>query len=82
MQKIYPLKKKLILFFGEEVYQNNKLNTKFLSKKVFENSFYLKYLTKLIHPLVFLDFKFFFLFSQWGHVPPLPPIKSTTIISI
>ncbi|AEU09242.1 dephospho-CoA kinase [Blattabacterium sp. (Cryptocercus punctulatus) str. Cpu] len=63
MNKIKLLKNNIINFLVKKSYKNNKVNTKFLSKIVFQNPIYLKLLCSIIHPWIFLDFKNW-IFSQ------------------
>lgn len=56
MEKDINLKKKIINYFGNYSYKDNKLNNKYLSKIVFNNFCMLKKLNKIVHPLVINDF--------------------------
>ncbi|WP_185881764.1 dephospho-CoA kinase [Blattabacterium cuenoti] len=57
MNKIDDIKKNIIKFFGEKSYEKNRINTSFLSEKVFKDPIALKLLCSIVHPWVFLDFK-------------------------
>ena len=50
------IKKKLISFFGNNVYKNGVLNRKFLSDKIFNDKSSLKQINSIIHPAVKKDF--------------------------
>ncbi|MBL29840.1 MAG: dephospho-CoA kinase [Flavobacteriaceae bacterium] len=52
-------KKSLINYFGNSVYVKNNLDSKYLSKIVFNNSNKLRKLSSIAHPLVIEDFKKF-----------------------
>ena len=51
------LKSNIISIFGDKAYLKGSLNRKYLSAKVFIDSFKLKALIYLVHPLVAIDFK-------------------------
>jgi len=51
------IKRKLISRFGEEVYENGKLNKPFLAKLIFTNEAHLKYVNSVVHPKVNQHFK-------------------------
>ncbi|WP_185862558.1 dephospho-CoA kinase [Blattabacterium cuenoti] len=57
MNKIDNIKKNIIKFFGKKSYEKNRINTNFLSEKVFQDPIALKLLCSIVHPWVFLDFK-------------------------
>ena len=59
MHKSLDLKKKIEIAFGHEVYQNNQIQKKILSKLVFNNKNKLELLNSLVHPYV-LD-----RFNEW-----------------
>ncbi len=50
------IKKKLISFFGNNIYKNGVLNRKFLSDKIFNDKSSLKHINSIIHPAVKKDF--------------------------
>ena len=50
------IKKKLISFFGNNVYKNGVLNRKFLSDKIFNDKSSLQQINSIIHPAVKKDF--------------------------
>jgi len=50
------VKNKIIELFGEKAYVSNKLNIKYISGIVFDNSIVLKKLEKIVHPAVRQDF--------------------------
>ena len=50
------LKTQVIQHFGQESYQNEKLNRKYLSDLVFQNNDKLQLLNSLVHPRVSVDF--------------------------
>ena len=50
------IKKKLISFFGNNVYNNGVLNRKFLSDKIFNDKSSLQQINSIIHPAVKKDF--------------------------
>ncbi|GIS31440.1 MAG: hypothetical protein Ct9H90mP3_2360 [Flammeovirgaceae bacterium] len=50
------IKKKLISFFGNNVYKNGVLKRKFLSDKIFNDKSSLKQINSIIHPAVKKDF--------------------------
>ena len=52
MNKDVNLKQSLIAEFGKEVYLNNELNRKYLSKLAFNDDLVLKRLNALVHPVV------------------------------
>jgi len=52
------LKKKIINNFGTESYKKNKINNKYLSNKIFENTSYRLKINGLVHPFVKNDFYF------------------------
>jgi dephospho-CoA kinase len=52
MNKDVNLKKSLIAEFGKEVYLDNELNRKYLSKLAFNDDLVLKRLNALVHPVV------------------------------
>lgn len=57
VNKDSELKEKIIALLGEEAYQDEKYNRKFVAKKVFIDSEVLNELNHLIHPAVRLDFE-------------------------
>ncbi|AWU43640.1 dephospho-CoA kinase [Blattabacterium sp. (Cryptocercus kyebangensis)] len=57
MNKKKILKNNIIKFFGKKSYEENKVNTKLLSRIVFKNPTSLKLLCSIVHPWIFLDFK-------------------------
>ncbi|WP_185859746.1 dephospho-CoA kinase [Blattabacterium cuenoti] len=57
MNKIDNIKKDIIKFFGKKSYEKNRINTNFLSEKVFQDPIALELLCSIVHPWVFLDFK-------------------------
>ncbi|WP_185854673.1 dephospho-CoA kinase [Blattabacterium cuenoti] len=57
MNKTENIRKNIIKFFGKKSYEKNRLNTNFLSEKVFRDPIALKLLCSIVHPWVFLDFK-------------------------
>ena len=50
------IKKKLISFFGNNIYKNGVLNRKFLSDKIFNDKSSLQQINSIIHPAVKKDF--------------------------
>jgi len=50
------IKKKLISFFGNNIYKNGVLDRKFLSDKIFNNKSSLEQINSIIHPAVKKDF--------------------------
>ena len=50
------IKKKLISFFGNNIYKNGVLDRKFLSDKIFNNKSSLQQINSIIHPAVKKDF--------------------------
>ena len=50
------IKKKLISFFGNNIYKNGVLNRKFLSDKIFNDKSSLEQINSIIHPAVKKDF--------------------------
>ena len=50
------IKKKLISFFGNNIYKNGVLNRKFLSDKIFNDKSALQQINSIIHPAVKKDF--------------------------
>ena len=52
MNKDVNLKQSLIAEFGKEVFFNNELNRKYLSKLAFNDDLVLKRLNALVHPVV------------------------------
>ena len=50
------IKKKLISFFGKNIYKNGVLNRKFLSDKIFNDKSSLQQINSIIHPAVKKDF--------------------------
>lgn len=53
------IKNKLVALFGENAYQNDKLNRKFIANIVFKNKQKLQELNTIVHPEVRLHFKNF-----------------------
>jgi dephospho-CoA kinase len=51
------LKNKLIDAFGNQVYQNSKLNRKFFASLIFQNNNSIALANSIIHPFVFKDFE-------------------------
>ena len=51
------IKKRIISFFGNNVYKNGVLDRKFLSDKIFNNKSSLQNINSIIHPAVKKDFK-------------------------
>lgn len=51
------IRKELIKLLGEEVYQNNQLNKKFLANHIFTNDSTRMKVNAIIHPIVRNDFK-------------------------
>ena len=56
MNKNIDLKNKIILSFGKESYQNEKLNKAYISKIIFDNKLELNKINSLVHPFVYNDF--------------------------
>ena len=52
----YIIKKKLISFFGNNIYKNGVLDRKFLSDKIFNDKSSLEQINSIIHPAVKKDF--------------------------
>lgn len=61
------LKLQLIKLFGNECFENNELNRKFIANQVFNNSEKLSQLNSLVHPAVGRDFENWC--SQYQHLP-------------
>ncbi len=53
---IPSIRKKIISIFGEQAYQHNKLNRKWIGDQVFDHPSLLQKLNDIIHPEVDLDF--------------------------
>jgi dephospho-CoA kinase len=51
------IKRELIALFGEEAYQNNKLNKPFIADKIFSDKDYLRQMNAIVHPKVRAHFK-------------------------
>jgi dephospho-CoA kinase len=60
MQKDPAIKSEIIRLFGKQAYQDNQLNTSYISGIVFENTNKLQALEKIVHPAVRKDF------CQWA----------------
>ena len=56
MNKNIDLKNKIILSFGKQSYQNEKLNKAYISKIIFDNKLELNKINSLVHPFVQDDF--------------------------
>ena len=56
MQKNPDIIRQIKLLFGAEAYQNNRLNTNYISSMVFENKDMLSKLEAIVHPVVRKDF--------------------------
>ena len=56
MQNNPSVKAQIITLFGHKAYNDNKLNTKYISGIVFDNKKLLKELEKIVHPAVRKDF--------------------------
>ena len=56
MNKNIDLKNKIILSFGKQSYQNEKLNKSYISKIIFDNKLELNKINSLVHPFVYDDF--------------------------
>ena len=56
MNKNIDLKNKIILSFGKQSYQNEKLNKAYISKIIFDNKLELNKINSLVHPFVQKDF--------------------------
>ena len=56
MNKNIDLKNKIILSFGKQSYQNEKLNKAYISKIIFDNKLELNKINSLVHPFVHDDF--------------------------
>ena len=50
------IRSKLIDYFSEDIFENDELNTKLLSEKIFNNNSALKKINSIIHPEVQKDF--------------------------
>ena len=57
MNRSKVIKRKLIALFGDNAYQNGKLNRDFLSKKIFNNKDLLQKMNAIVHPKVASHFK-------------------------
>ena len=67
MNKDVNLKQILIAEFGKEVYLDNELNRKYLSKLAFNDDLVLKRLNALVHPVV-QDLSKMVYSAEWGYV--------------
>ncbi|NLA23785.1 MAG: dephospho-CoA kinase [Bacteroidales bacterium] len=52
----FQIKKELIDYFGEAVYENNELNKVFLANKIFNNEADRRYVDSIVHPVVIDDY--------------------------
>lgn len=75
MHKVLSVKMKILKFFGEKSYINGKLNTKYISNIIFNNSLKLKFLNTLVHPWILIDFKNWMLYYKSFYC-----IKETAIL--
>jgi len=57
MNRSKVIKKKLIALFGENAYQDGKLNREYLSKQIFNNKDLLQKMNAIVHPKVASHFK-------------------------
>lgn len=57
MNRSKVIKRKLIALFGDNAYQNGKLNRDFLSKQIFNNKDLLQKMNAIVHPKVASHFK-------------------------
>ncbi|WP_027878760.1 dephospho-CoA kinase [Mesoflavibacter zeaxanthinifaciens] len=57
MNRSKVIKRKLIALFGDNAYQNEKLNRDFLSKQIFNNKDLLQKMNAIVHPKVASHFK-------------------------
>ncbi|WP_185850854.1 dephospho-CoA kinase [Blattabacterium cuenoti] len=57
MNTVKYIKQNIKKYFGYKSYQDNKVNTNFLSEKIFKDQNSLKYLCSILYPWIFLDFK-------------------------
>ncbi len=57
MNNNFYVKKNIKKFFGINSYKNNKVNSNFLSKIIFNDKIALKYLCNVLYPYLQLDFK-------------------------
>lgn len=57
MNRSKVIKRKLIALFGDNAYQNGKLNRDFLSKQIFNNKDLLQKMNTIVHPKVASHFK-------------------------
>ncbi len=57
MHRSKIIKRKLIAYFGEEVYFNNELNKPFLANLIFNDASHLKFVNSIVHPKVNQHFK-------------------------
>ena len=57
MNRSKVIKRKLIALFGDNAYQNEKLNHDFLSKQIFNNKDLLQKMNAIVHPKVASHFK-------------------------
>lgn len=75
MRKSKKLKKAIIALFGEEAYKSKKLNKKYLSSRVFNDSSLLQKLNAIVHPAVRKHF------LKWAQRQDTPfVIQETAII--
>ena len=74
MNRSKVIKRKLIALFGDNAYQNGKLNRDFLSKKIFNNKDLLQKMNAIVHPKVASHF------NRWVKKQEAPYVISEAAI--
>ncbi len=59
---------KLTNYFGDTAYKNGKLNKTYISERIFNNPFDLKFVNSLVHPIVYERFENWFKAQQAGYI--------------